>query len=80
MLGDQFSVDKAPELSIRIPADPAFSNLIRSNAAMLRAKKAMQQIFIQPPVEHSLFHARPFRRKKEFPDTLNTWRKFFHSQ
>jgi hypothetical protein len=62
MLGDQFSVDKAPELSIHVPADPAFSNFTGFDAAMLGAKKAMQPIFIQPPVKHSLFHGRSFRQ------------------
>jgi hypothetical protein len=61
MLGDQFSVNKAPELSIPVLADPAFSQPTRLDTAMLGAKKAVHPVFIQPPVEHSLFHARSLR-------------------
>jgi hypothetical protein len=61
MLGDQFSINKAPELSIPVLADPAFSQLTRLDTAMLRAKKTVHPVFIQRPIEHSLFHARPLR-------------------
>ena len=60
MLGDHFPVNQAPELSIPVLADPAFSRLIRLDMAVLGAEKAVQPVFVQPPVQHSLFHYRPF--------------------